>query len=1417
MRKLLPWAFSSILAAGAVGAYLHLSEPQWLHFDLDNGEDDAPDPDQWIVRNTYANGALRRFDPQWVVEAAEQERLNVAAATPAGAKTYAKHLVPNSPLALQPNTFVPLGPMPENNTQQSYGSVSGRVNVIAIDPVDPTIAYFGSDGGGIWKTTNCCSMEAPPNNPTAWQPVTDVPEVAGLSISDITIDANNHNTIYGATGDLNYGSFSFGAVGVLKSTDQGQSWRLLGTDVFSPYYTGSAGGFPQYQAIGKVVVDPNNSNTVIVGTKTSVYFSYDAGENWVGPCYTNQYATGASSQRQDVTGLVPVSNGDGTTRLYVAIGTRGSATPVQPDLGQNGANGVYRLATIPSGGCPATNAWTLLNNGWLPSTGTGAPQTDFGRIELAVSPDQPNTMYAMLQSLQTASKYQVLGVWRSDDAGTTWTQKAATANVARCGTDSSSAGGGSQMWYDARLVVQPGNPETTFLSGYDIYRSTDGGATYADITCGWTTKPAGTLDHVHVDQHALTFLPGSSTKMMTGSDGGVYYVEDANATFPSFRQLNETINSIEFYFGDITSNFANAANPAIGAGAQDNGCSAVKFNGTPTGPVKWNSNCSGDGTTMKIEPVYNAIWFNSSQYGSLARSLTYGNNNPLSGSFSTASGNTGGTWGGAGDLSSTIFAMSYDIYKWGVLDAAGSGCSTASGCNHMIAGTNRLWETTDLANPTASTMRASWKARTANLTKNNLIIGTDNRSYINYVAYSFTDPTVAAVGTNDGNMQIVFGLGGTVGANCPMTPPLDGNCANAVNVTDNNNVLPNRPLFGVRFDARSALVAYAAVGGFNQNTPGRPGHVFQVTCADYGCSSFGWKDKSGNLPNIPVEQIMPNPNLPQQVFAGTDWGLYYTDNIDADSPVWHYFEGFPRAMVWELVVDRGFTTLAAFTRSRGAWVWPLPNAAIGSGADLAVAQTGPASVALGAQASYTVTVNNNGPNTAYNVVLNDPVPVGVTLASVTGACSAFPCNFASLPSTASRTATVTYTVPAGYDVNQPLVNVASSTSDTEDPNPANNSSSASTTVTMAADLALAMQAPTSAVRGGTVTYTIAVSNHGPGTASAVSIDDPAPAGLVFVANSGDCTTAFPCDLGTLANGTVKIITATFSVPYDYAGPSPFTNTATVDSATPDPASANNSASVNVATTDSADVSITQTGTAAVLAGNSVSYTVTVGNAGPSAASGVVVDDPVPAGLVAGSVSGDCAALPCSLGTLNPGDSRSFVVTFGVPPDYAGANPVANIASVSSGTTDPNMGNNVFSAYTTVGAGADITIAIAAPDSFLRGGSIVYQVSITNNGPSAAEDAQLNASLPAGLNFVSNSGDCTSAWPCAIGHLDAGATRTVTTTVCVASNYSGNLLRLDANGGSGTSDPYMGNNSASAYVQFDADSIFRGDFESDTCH
>ena len=360
----------------------------------------------WNDRLTYPTG---RFDQAWVRQAVDQDA-RVGRGVPGGRQLTADALS-NSVFTLDPNSFTALGPKPERMTGCAgcfdYGVTQGRVNAIAVDPTTTTpgsiVAYIASNGGGVWKTTTCCTAA------TTWAPVTDHPLVSTTGVDTITLDPNNHNTVYAGTGDLNFGSFSMGSQGVLKSTDAGATWTVLGANVFGAGYSEPVGQFPQYDAVGKVRVDPNNSSRVVAGTKKGLFLSYNGGVDWTGPCTTNAFNT----QRQDTTGL-ELSDMGGVTRIIAAVGPRGFATTVQYDLNQNGANGIYK-GTIPASGCPSD--FTLISRndngfvygvgvsgspyvaGALMNAGSGIPYegaatgNQLGRIDIAVTPSNPNYIY----------------------------------------------------------------------------------------------------------------------------------------------------------------------------------------------------------------------------------------------------------------------------------------------------------------------------------------------------------------------------------------------------------------------------------------------------------------------------------------------------------------------------------------------------------------------------------------------------------------------------------------------------------------------------------------------------------------------------------------------------------------------------------------------------------------------------------------------------------------------------------------------------------------------------------------------------------------------------------------------------------------------------------------------------------------
>jgi len=996
----------------------------------------------WFDRLTFPTG---RFNPAWV-RAAARQHARMPRGVPFGQRLKLNLANPN---ALNTTSFTALGPQPERMTGCSgcfnYTTTQGRVNTIAVDPTTTInggiVAYLGAVGGGVWKTSNCCS------DTTTWSVMTDDPLIGTTAIDTITIDPNNHNTVYAGTGDLNYGSFSMGSQGILKSTDAGVTWTVLGADIFGPSYDQPPGQFPQYNAVGKVRVDPNNSNNIVAGTKKGLYFSYDSGVNWAGPCTTNSFNT----QRQDITGLELTDMGSGVTRIIAAIGVRGFATTVQYDLGQQGANGIYR-GTMPISGCP--NDFTLISrndNGFVFGTQvtgsaytTGAPMNagsgnpwvntttgnQLSRVDIGIAPSNPNYIYAQVGSIApnnnsgcgNANGCQI-GVWSSTDGGDSWAFMAGSAggSLRNC---TNGQGDYPQNWYDQAVAVDPNNPDRVFISTFDVWFATRTGTTFNDTTCGYSYS--GNAGPVHVDQHALAFLPGSSSILAIGNDGGIHGTINADVVSstvdPSWFNMDTGLNTIEFYSGDISGNFANAAAPMAVGGAQDNGPSSVTFAGTPTGPVLWQLGLGGDGFSGQIDPrgttctqaqgtisvsgagtvgqqflvgtqtftwvttrggagqvsvgtssttaatnivtavnadipsTATAVRSGSSVVvtavvcGSAGNSIPFSNVNSANLTFN-GSGTLGGTrpgddvgslrvWEGnnsggvsrciyhctdpgaswassrgswTGDLQS--FILPINMFHGGI--PGGDDCQPAgptSGCGHLIAGTTRVWETIRGAEATVPT--SAWYV-TNNPTTQNMTKGTlGNRSFINQVKYSPKYQSVAIVGTNDANVWIGFNLG--TGA---------ASQANWVDVTGSNIVLPLRPVLGVALDPRvpavDVPVGYAAVGGFNANTPTQPGHIFQVACAS-NCTSFTWADKTGNLPDIPVDSVIVDPNIPQRVFAGTDFGLYYTNDVTVAYPIWNRFEnGIPHVMIWDMAIDRSGTTLSVWTRGRGAFAYPL--------------------------------------------------------------------------------------------------------------------------------------------------------------------------------------------------------------------------------------------------------------------------------------------------------------------------------------------------------------------------------------------------------------------------------------------------------------------------------------------------------------
>jgi uncharacterized repeat protein (TIGR01451 family) len=368
------------------------------------------------------------------------------------------------------------------------------------------------------------------------------------------------------------------------------------------------------------------------------------------------------------------------------------------------------------------------------------------------------------------------------------------------------------------------------------------------------------------------------------------------------------------------------------------------------------------------------------------------------------------------------------------------------------------------------------------------------------------------------------------------------------------------------------------------------------------------------------------------------------------------------------------------------------NAAPAPQADLGVlVGAQPATVTIGANVTYTVTVTNAGPDNASVVTLTDNLPPGATVDSITPVGGTYTVsgtvvtvNFGTLTVGATDTLTIVVTpTKTGTAVDSASV----ATSYSYDPNPSNNSGSATANVVpLEADLAVsATVQPGQVVIGGNVTYLVTLINNGPNTANGITLSDSLPSGATLdsvVSSTGTTSNSsghVALTLASLANGA----SATLTIVVTPTAVGTFTDSASVTDTSPlDPNSNNNtaSASATVVPPPSADLGVTIAGPATVTTTGKLSYTVTVTNHGPNSASGSVLTDTftLPSGASIttetpsqGTVTIAGDTITATLGTI--ASQATATLTLDVTTTSSGT--FVDTASVLSSTADPVPGNN----------------------------------------------------------------------------------------------------------------------------------------------
>ena len=507
-------------------------------------------------------------------------------------------------------------------------------------------------------------------------------------------------------------------------------------------------------------------------------------------------------------------------------------------------------------------------------------------------------------------------------------------------------------------------------------------------------------------------------------------------------------------------------------------------------------------------------------------------------------------------------------------------------------------------------------------------------------------------------------------------------------------------------------------------------------------------------------------------------------------------------------------------------VFISPNAA-----DVGVQKDGPGAAAPDTDVTYTITVVNNGPNDADTVQWTDTLPGTMTFVSLTQdngpvfnctTGATVTCSIDPLPVFSSATFTLVGHIPAGTAVGTSFHNTVTVTSQND---PFSENDIASTTlVVSSANLAIVKTGPGTATAGQTITYTIGLTNNGPDIATNVLLHDSLPNGTTFQSltqNTGPTFTCLTptagnpgdvdCSITTFNNAAQANFTLVLNIEPTFADATTLSNTATTSSESADPNLNDNSSTTNATVTGVTDVSITKSGPATVNAGSNITYTITITNLGANAAANTSWTDTLPPTTTYVSLTQNSgptfncsgtSTVTCTNASFPSGATATFTLVASTPGSGTGS--LSNTANVSTTTIDFNSSNDMSTANTNYATSADLSVTKTGPPTAVQNQQVSYQITVTNNGPSDAQNVTMTDNVPPQATFDSfsqNAGptfNCTTGATvtCTIATFPAGSQAIFTLTVMTNASVSGGMLNT-ANVSSSTPDPNNANNSASA--------------------
>ena len=427
--------------------------------------------------------------------------------------------------------------------------MSGRISHIELHPDDPNTWYVAVGSGGVWKTVNAG---------TTWTPLFD--EQVSYSIGTIELDPQNPNVVWVGTGEDVGGRHVGYGDGLYRSADGGLNWEHRGLE--------------DSEHIARILVHPEDSNVIYVaaqgplwspGGQRGFFRSTDGGETWTKTLGDEEFT--------------------GVTDLVM--------DPRDPDVLYAATWQHHRTVAAYMGGGPKTRihrsddgglTWRELGN----NAQGGLPQGNIGKIGLAISPQDPDTIYAAMELDRRKG-----AVYRSTDRGESWEKRSDTVS------------GGTGPHYYQELYASPHHEGWIYLVSNTSQISFDGGATFEPMS----------NENKHVDDHAIAFRADDPDYLMFGCDGGIYETFDHTDTWRYVANLPVT----QFYKVDVDDDepFYN-----VYGGTQDNnsqGGPSRTDNLTGIRNSDWFITLFGDGHDQATEPGNPDIVYSMWQQGNVVR------------------------------------------------------------------------------------------------------------------------------------------------------------------------------------------------------------------------------------------------------------------------------------------------------------------------------------------------------------------------------------------------------------------------------------------------------------------------------------------------------------------------------------------------------------------------------------------------------------------------------------------------------------------------------------------------------------------------------------------------------------------------------------------------------------------------------